>query len=218
MKLLLIEDDIALAKALEEALRREHFVVSSVQSGKLALEQLVSFEPDLVVLDLGLPDMEGTEVLKKMRSLGCRASTLILTARTAVDDKVNALDLGADDYLAKPFDMPELLARLRVMSRRLGSATSSEIKVGSVSLNVASHRVTVDGNIISLRRREFMTLKSLIENAGRVLTKAMLEQRLYGWDEQVGSNAIEVHISHLRKKLPADFIKTIRGIGYTVEP
>ena len=216
LKLLLVEDDLVLANGLEEALKQERFLVSSVHSGKDALQQYTSFEPNLVVLDLGLPDIDGTEVLKEMRNLNHIASILILTARNVLDDKVITLDLGAYDYLAKPFDMPELLARLRVMSRRFESATNSKIILGTVVLDTNSHKVTVDGQSISLGRREYTMLKTLVENAGKVQTKNMLERQLYGWDGKVGSNTIEVHISHLRKKLPDNFIKTLRGIGYII--
>lgn len=216
MKLLLIEDDRALADGLSQALQRERFVVTSAHSGRTALEEYEAFQPDLVVLDLGLPDLDGIGVLKKLREKRSTVPVLVLTARDALDDKVKALDLGADDYLVKPFEMAELLARLRVLARRLGTASSSEIILGRVTLDTASHKVTVGGADVSLPRREYMTLKALMENAGRVQTKEMLEHHLYGWGEEVGSNTVEVHVSNLRKKLPEGFIKTIRGVGYTV--
>lgn len=218
MKLLLVEDDYALATGLAAALKREHFLVCNAYSGQEALAELRSFDPDMVVLDLGLPDMDGMDVLCQLRKRSAAMPVLVLTARDALDDRVGALDLGADDYLVKPFDMPELLARLRVMSRRLNHAATSEVCVGAVMLDTASHRVTVAGEKVELRRREYVTLKKLLENVGRVQTKSMLERELYGGEGEVGSNAVEVHISHLRKKLPSGFIKTIRGIGYTVNP
>ena len=216
MKLLLVEDDADLATALQQALQSEGFIVSLAATGAEAKKLYGNFQPDLIILDLGLPDMDGVQVLKYLRGLRTRVPTLILTARSALQDKVNALDLGADDYLAKPFDMPELLARLRVMARRLGTATSSEIAIGSVVLDSAAHLVKVDGDELSLPRREYMLLKVLMEEAGRVKTKEALENSLYDWGETVGSNTIEVHISNLRKKLPEQFIKTIRGVGYTI--
>lgn len=216
MKLLLIEDDRALVEALSLALKSEEFIVSSALSGKQALDLFVSFQPDIVVLDLGLPDMDGTQVLKRLRSKQGKLPILVLTARDDVSDKVSALDFGADDYLVKPFDMPELLARLRVLSRRLGTATSSEIIIGQVVLDTASHHVMVSDAKTSLPRREYMTLKVLMENAGRIQTKEKIESQLYGWGEEIGSNAVEVHISNLRKKLPEQFIRTIRGVGYTI--
>ena len=216
MKLLLIEDDRALVEALSLALKSEEFIVSSASSGKQALDLFVSFQPDIVMLDLGLPDMDGTQVLKRLRSKHGKVPILVLTARDDVSDKVSALDFGADDYLVKPFDMPELLARLRVLSRRLGTATSSEIIIGQVVLDTASHHVRVNDTKTSLPRREYMTLKVLMENGGRIQTKEKIESQLYGWGEEIGSNAVEVHISNLRKKLPEQFIRTIRGVGYTI--
>ena len=216
MKLLLVEDDKDLAQELTQALQRESFVISNAATGGAAKEQFVSFQPDLVVLDLGLPDIDGIDVLKYLRSKHDVTPVLILTARDALDDKVRALDIGADDYLAKPFEMPELLARLRAMSRRLGTASSSEMIIGQVTLDTAAHRVLVGEAEVSLPRKEYMTLKVLMESAGRVKTKDMLESNLYSWGEEIGSNTIEVHVSNLRKKLPEGFIKTIRGVGYTI--
>nr|WP_202410509.1 response regulator transcription factor [Pseudomaricurvus sp. HS19] len=214
--MLLVEDDATLSAALVRALRSEGFSVNDVDCGRLALEAVATAPPDLVVLDLGLPDMDGVSVLRQLRQRQASLPVLILTARDGVEDKVAALDLGADDYLAKPFEMAELLARLRVLARRLGTASSSQVQVGPVSLDTASHQVTSDGELLSLSRREYMLLLALMENSGRVLTKDALEHKLYGWGEEVASNAIEVHISNLRKKLPPQFIQTIRGVGYTV--
>ncbi|MCB1667760.1 MAG: response regulator transcription factor [Porticoccaceae bacterium] len=216
MKLLLVEDDTDLAAGLTQALTAESFVVSTVRTGADAKAQITSFGPDLIVLDLGLPDMDGIEVLKFVRRKADPLPVLILTARNAVDDKVQMLDIGADDYLAKPFDMPELLARLRVMSRRLGTASSSEVTINGVMLDTAAHKAFVDGVEINLPRKEYRVLKLLMEDAGRVKTKGTIEDHLYEWGEAIGSNAIEVHVSNLRKKLPANFIKTIRGVGYTI--
>jgi len=216
LKLLLVEDDKDLAQGLTHALQRESFVVSHAATGMSAKEQFVSFQPDLVVLDLGLPDIDGIDVLKYLRSQHNVTPVLILTARNALDDKVRALDIGADDYLAKPFEMPELLARLRAMSRRLGTASSSEMVIGQVTLDTAAHKLSVGETEVSLPRKEYMTLKALMESAGRVKTKDMLESNLYSWGEEIGSNTIEVHVSNLRKKLPEGFIKTIRGVGYTI--
>lgn len=217
MKVLLIEDDRDLAAGLVKALEAEGFIVRHETHGSDAIIQFDQFAPDLVVLDLGLPDMDGLDVLKFIRRKKAGTPVLILTARDALNDKVNALDIGADDYLAKPFEMLELLARLRVLSRRLGTAGSSKVVIGGVVLDTAAHHLTVDGEEIRLPKKEYMTLKVLMEEAGRVKTKEMLENNLYDWDKTIGSNTVEVHISNLRKKLPHDFIKTIRGVGYTVE-
>lgn len=216
MKILLIEDDANLAEGLTQALKHESFLVACAETGASGMSQLVSFEPDLVVLDLGLPDMDGVEILSLLRKKRKSILVLILTARTELSDKIAALDGGADDYLAKPFEMQELLARIRVLSRRLGTATTSVIAIGDVSLDIASHTVTVNNTEVNLPRREYMTLKSLMVNAGRVQTKEMLEVSLYDVGEVIGSNTIEVHVSNLRKKMPKGFIKTIRGVGYTL--
>jgi DNA-binding response OmpR family regulator len=216
LKVLLVEDDRDLAEGLVLALKAEGFVISHVALGADAIKQVTQFNPDVVVLDLGLPDMDGLEVLKFIRKKNPSLPTLILTARSALDDKVNALDNGADDYLAKPFEMMELLARLRVMSRRLNTAITSKITIGGVELDTVAHTLSVNGEQVRLPKNEYMTLKVLMEEAGRVKTKPMLENNLYEWDETIGSNAVEVHVSNLRKKLPPDFIQTIRGIGYTI--
>jgi two-component system OmpR family response regulator/two-component system response regulator QseB len=216
LKVLLVEDDRDLAEGLVLALKAEGFVISHVALGADAIKQVTQFNPDVVVLDLGLPDMDGLEVLKFIRKKNPSLPTLILTARSALDDKVNALDNGADDYLAKPFEMMELLARLRVMSRRLNTAITSKITIGGVELDTVAHTLSVNGEEVRLPKKEYMTLKVLMEEAGRVKTKPMLENNLYEWDETIGSNAVEVHVSNLRKKLPPDFIQTIRGIGYTI--
>jgi two-component system OmpR family response regulator len=215
MNILLIEDDIALANALSDSLRHKNYAVNKVHSGKDALAAFKTCECDLAILDLGLPDMDGLAVLQKIRQQKITLPILILTARDSMDDKVTGLDSGADDYLAKPFDIAELLARLRVLERRLGTVQSNTISLGSVNLNIAEHAITVNNVPLNLPRREFMVLRVLMENAGRVLSKQQLESKLYEWGDEVASNTIEVHISHLRKKLPNDFIKTIRGVGYT---
>lgn len=216
MKILLIEDDHALANGLAQALRRENFIVEIAETGKKGVSLHKLFAPDLAILDLGLPDISGNQVLKQLRELQRSLPILILTARDALNDKINALDGGADDYLCKPFEMGELMARIRVLARRLGTARSSIIRNGNVELDTASHRVNVDGEDLSLTRREFMVLKALMENAGRIQTRETLEDKLYGWGDEVASNTIEVHISNLRKKLPDNFIQTIRGVGYTI--
>lgn len=216
MKVLIVEDDANLASGLTRALKHEGFVVECVGTGASALQHAPGFAPDLVVLDLGLPDMDGVDVLKKLRQKQKNLPILILTARDALTDKVGALDSGADDYLAKPFEMAELLARLRVLARRLGTASSSVITIGSVALDIASHKLTIGDNTLLVTRREFFVIKALMENAGRIQTKEMLESNLYGWGEQIESNTIAVHISNLRKKLPEGFIQTVRGVGYSV--
>ncbi len=217
MLILLIEDDRSITQALEHALKAQGYSVNSVASGKDALLALETERPDFVVLDLGLPDMDGLDVLRKIRADDVDLPVLVLTARSGLDDKVTGLDLGADDYLAKPFEMSELFARLRVMERRLTTSRTSEISIGDVVLDINHHSVTVGGREADLSRREFMLLKSLMENAGRVQTRNTLENRLYSWGEEVSSNALEVHVHHLRRKLGTSFIKTVRGVGYRVD-
>jgi DNA-binding response OmpR family regulator len=218
MQILLIEDDITLAEALSLTLKNEGFAVNHLARGKQAIASIKTELPDIVILDFGLPDMDGTEVLKLIRRESADLPVLILTARITLEDKVNGLDLGADDYLAKPFEVAELLARLRVFERRASSTKHSGLNIANVSLDSASHQVSISGEQIALSRREFMLLKALMENAGRVQTRDSLESKLYSWGEEVASNAIEVHVHHLRKKLPDNFIQTLRGIGYIVKP
>ncbi|MFV8816547.1 response regulator [Haliea sp. E17] len=216
MQVLLVEDDASLALGLRKALTLEGFVVNHVASGKLALAALLTEPADVVILDLGLPDMDGLEVLARLRGSGRRIPVLVLTARDTLEDKITGLDGGADDYLPKPFEMQELAARLRVFERRLSISASSLITNGAVELDTAAHRVAVGGNTVDLPRREYMLLKLLMESAGKVLTRDAIETRMYSWGEEIASNALEVHVHHLRKKMPEGFIKTVRGIGYTV--
>ena len=217
MLILLVEDDHSLAHALEVALHKQGYSVNAVGTGKAALHTVDVSPPDLVILDLGLPDLDGLDVLRRIRSTQVDLPILLLTARSGIDDKVAGLDSGADDYLAKPFEMSELLARLRVMERRLTTAKTAQIAIGDVALDINHNTVSVKGEMLELSRREFMLLKTLMENAGRVQTRNTLENRLYSWGEEVASNALEVHIHHLRRKLGADFIKTVRGVGYKVD-
>jgi len=216
MRILLVEDDSSLAQGLQTALRREGLTVDHVTTGKAALQAVQAEAPDLIILDLGLPDMDGLEVLNSLRSGKQALLVMVLTARDTTADKISGLDQGADDYLAKPFEMSELLARLRALERRITAVQTSDISIGQVMLDTLTHTVSVDGKNVELPRREFMLLKALMENPGRVMSREKLETRLYGWGEELASNSIEVHIHHLRKKIPAGFIKTIRGIGYTV--
>lgn len=216
MRLLLVEDDLDLAKGLVLALASQGFVVNHVSTGTHALNSIKAKDCDAVILDLGLPDMDGLDLLKKSRQKQQSLPVLILTARDGIDDRIRGLDLGADDYLVKPFAMPELFARLRVIERRLGTASTHLIKLQQVELDTSSHLVRVDGESLGLSRREYMLLKELMESAGRIKTREQLEASLYAWGEEVASNALEVHISNLRKKLPKDFIKTLRGVGYSV--
>lgn len=216
MQILLVEDDRLLASGLRKALQQQGYVVNHVETGAAALHVIATDTPDIVVLDLGLPDIDGITVLKKLRVPHANLPVLLLTARSGIDDKITGLDSGADDYLAKPFEMTELLARLRVLERRLSTAKAAEITIADVCLDTATQCVSLKGEELELSRREYMLLKSLMENAGRVLTRATLETRLYDWGDEIMSNALEVHIHHLRKKIGSEFITTIRGVGYRV--
>lgn len=217
MLILLVEDDPLLTGALKQALQKQGFGVNAVSTGGAALHVIDTEPPDIMVLDLGLPDLDGIDVLKRVREKNVDLPILLLTARSQVDDKITGLDSGADDYLAKPFEMTELLARLRVLERRLNTSRSAEITVGDVTLDINAGSVCVRGEPVEMSRREYMLLKSLVESAGRVLTRNTLESRLYSWGEEVSSNALEVHVHHLRKKLGQQFIKTVRGVGYKVD-
>lgn len=216
MQILLVEDDELLAEGIVSALARAGFAVNWLSTGKAACTQVVAEPPDIMLLDLGLPDMDGMDILKLVRQKKLSTQVLILTARDSTNAKVIGLDSGADDYLTKPFELDELLARLRVLERRLGNSSSSLINIGSLSLNTAHHEVLLDGVALVLSRREYMLLKALVEHVGVIQTREGLEAKLYSWGDEVASNAIEVHIHNLRKKLPPNFIRTLRGIGYMV--
>jgi DNA-binding response OmpR family regulator len=216
MRILLVEDDHQLANALKKALKNEGFSVDWVDNGKQAIHAFSMNETDLAIVDLGLPDIDGTQVIKTIRKQHIMTPVLILTARDSLDDKVKGLDLGADDYLVKPFEMTELFARLRVVERRLGTAASSLVIIGDVTLDAQAHTIMVKDEYLTLSRKEYMVLKVLMESAGRIQSRSQLETHLYEWGEEVASNAVEVHVHHLRKRLPNGFIKTIRGVGYTV--
>lgn len=216
MQVLLVEDNTLLANAIVRTLKSAGFSVNHVGRGDRALSAIKTSQPDIVVLDLGLPDMDGLEVLRAARKSGFSNPILILTARDATSDKVLGLDAGADDYLAKPFEIDELLARLRALERRLSNVKIHSIEIGEVAIDTNSHEVTITGEGVSMSRREYMLLKALMESANKIQTRDMLDSKLYGWGEEVSSNTVEVHIHNLRKKLPSGFIQTVRGVGYVV--
>ncbi|QEY16967.1 response regulator [Cellvibrio sp. KY-GH-1] len=216
MHILLVEDDSLLADGIVGALKRAGFAVSWLDNGKAASTFLAAEPPDILLLDLGLPDMDGLDLLRLVRQKKYPTQVLILTARDSTNAKVSGLDAGADDYLTKPFELDELLARLRVLERRLGNASTAMIQVGPLKLDTTHHLALLNDEPMNLSRREYMLLKALVEHVGIIQTKEGLEGKLYSWGDEVASNAIEVHIHNLRKKLPADFIKTLRGIGYMV--
>ncbi|MBV8741742.1 MAG: response regulator transcription factor [Sinobacteraceae bacterium] len=218
MRLLLVEDDAMIAEAIRSGLQRDGFVVDWVRDGEVAEGVLRTEQFDILLLDLGLPHRDGLQVLKSLRAHGLPVPVLILTARDAVSDRVQGLDAGADDYLVKPFDLDELAARIRALLRRKSGRAAPLIEHLGVSLDPATHQVTHNGQQIVLSPREFALLQLLMERPGQILSRAQIEERLYGWGEEVESNAVEVHIHGLRRKLGAEFIVNVRGVGYRVRP
>jgi DNA-binding response OmpR family regulator len=214
MRILLIEDDASLASGLQVALRRAHYTVEHVADGAAAVAALRDNTFDLAVLDMGLPKLDGAAVLQAVRASGNGLPILILSARDAIRDRIAGLDLGADDYMVKPFELDELLARLRVLMRRPRGRSVNQIVLGMLVLDLDSHSAVWRGEPVELARFEFMLLKQMAENPQRVFNRAQLEESLYGWGEGAESNTIDVHVHHLRKKLGADVVKTIRGVGY----
>lgn len=214
MRILLIEDDNLLGDGIQVGLTQAGFAVDWVQDGAAGEAALATEPYAAVVLDLGLPKLSGMEILRRLRAAGNAVPVLILTARDAIADRVQGLDSGADDYLVKPFDLHELAARLRALIRRREGSAAPLLELNQLQLDPAAHRVQYRGQPVEVSAKEFALLHELMQNAGRVLSREQLEQRLYPWGEEVESNAIEVHIHHLRRKLAPDLIRTIRGVGY----
>ena len=217
MRLLLIEDDVALGEGIHQALGREGYTVDWLKDGSSALHALLSETFDLAVLDLGLPRMDGLQVLRRLRHSGSTLPVLILTARDATEDRIAGLDAGADDYLVKPFDVAELKARLRALLRRSFNRPQPALEYRGISLDPVSQAVSYQGQAVNLPRKEFLLLHELLAQPGRVMTRDKLQQALYGWDEELESNALEVHVHHLRKKFFPELIRTVRGVGYLVD-
>jgi len=216
MRILLAEDDPMLGDGLRAGLRQQGFQVDWVRDGQAAERELIQGDYQAAVLDLGLPLKDGLDVLQTLRAKKINTPVLVLTARDAVPDRIKGLDLGADDYVLKPVDLFELGARLRSLVRRAHGQTQDVLTCGDVTLNPSARQVTLGGQLVTLSMREFDLLHALMLSAGRVLSREQLEQQLYSWGHEVESNAVEVHIHHLRKKLRADLIQTVRGVGYTV--
>jgi two-component system OmpR family response regulator/two-component system response regulator QseB len=216
MRILLVEDDALLGDALQAGLRQAGFAVDWLRDGSAADAALRAEPFAAVVLDLGLPKLAGFELLRKLRARDDRTPVLILTARDAVDDRVRGLDAGADDYVVKPTAIAELAARLRALVRRSQGGAGSVLRVGDLEIDPAARSVRLAGALVELQPREFAVLLELALNAGRVLTRAQLEARLYEWGEALESNAIEVHVHHLRRKLAPALIRTVRGVGYMI--
>ena len=217
MRVLLVEDNTGLAEGVSHALARAGFTVDTLADGALADTALATGpSPDLLILDLGLPGMDGIALLRRLRTRGDTVPVLVLTARDTVDDRVRGLDGGADDYLVKPFDLAELCARARALVRRSQGRAEPLLRVGTLELDPSGRCVSLDGAPLDLAPREYAVLVALMESAGRVVPKRRLEERVYSWDQEVGSNAVEVHVHHLRRKLGDGWIRTVRGVGYVL--
>ena len=214
MRILLVEDDTLLGEGIRVGLRQDGYAVDWVTRGEAAEQALATDAFDLVVLDLGLPGRDGLSVLQHLRRGGNDTPVIILTARDTVADRIQGLDGGADDYLIKPFDLDELAARARALIRRSKGRTTPLLQHGSLTLDPASHQVIYKDQPVEMSPREFALLRILMENADKLVSKTRLQETLYGWDQDVESNAVEVHIHHLRKKLDAGLIETVRGVGY----
>ncbi len=216
MRLLLAEDDRMIGASIERGLKQDGFAVDWVQDGRAAELVLADNVHELLVLDLGLPRKEGLDVLRAMRRRGDVRPVLILTARDAVADRVAGLDAGADDYLVKPFELTELAARIRALIRRSTGRAEPVITYGDIELRPDTREVRVHGEPVVLSAREFALLEALLARPGAVLSRAQLEEKMYGWNEEVESNTVEVHIHALRKKLGADAIRNVRGVGWMI--
>ncbi len=216
MRLLLVEDDPMIGASVQSGLRQEGHSVDWVRDGAAAELAIANGVHELVLLDLGLPRKSGLEMLGNLRRKGITVPVLVITARDSVADRVKGLDAGADDYLVKPFDLDELSARIRALMRRQGGRASPVIEHGALLLNPATHEVFLNGSPVSLSGREFALLHALMEQPGVPLSRAQLEERIYGWDEEVESNTVEVYIHSLRRKLGSEWIRNVRGVGYRV--
>ena len=216
MRIILIEDDKMIGEGLRKALRQSGYSVNWVQDGRVAQTALQDEEYELAILDLGLPGTSGFEILKGLRSRDNKMPVLVLTARDAVSDRVSGLDLGADDYMLKPFALEELEARIRSLLRRQLGQVGEWLEFDGLKINPKTHEANYRGQTIALSGREFSLMFALIKNPAAILSKSQLEEQIYGWNEEVASNAIEVHVHQIRKKLNSKVIKNIRNVGYTL--
>jgi two-component system response regulator QseB len=216
VRLLLVEDDAMIGTAAQQGLRQEGHAVDWVRDGREAELAVANGVYNLVLLDLGLPRRDGLSVLRALRAKGEQVPVLVITARDAVSDRVAGLDAGADDYLVKPFDLDELAARVRAVLRRHSGRAAATIHVGELDLDTAARRVRWKGREVALSAREYALLEALADRPGAFLTRAQLEERLYGWDEEIASNAVEVHVHALRRKLDPAIIRNVRGMGYSL--
>lgn len=216
MRLLLVEDDVMIGESLLDLLRAEDYAVDWLKDGKLADSALLTGSYDLVLLDLQLPGKSGLEVLRSLRARQDRVPVLIATARDAIEQRIEGLDAGADDYVLKPYDMKELLARIRALLRRAAGRAEPVYTYRGISINPVTREVTAEGQAVVLSAREWAVLEPLLARPGLVLSRAQLEEKLYSWKDEVSSNAVEVYIHGLRKKLGNDLIRNVRGVGYMV--
>ncbi|MEE1654003.1 response regulator [Brachymonas sp. G13] len=216
MRILLAEDDELLGAGLRVGLQQQGFQVDWVRDGQAALRELLVVDYEAAVLDLGMPRMDGMDVLAALRERGRSLPVLVLTARDAIQSRVAGLDLGADDYVVKPVDLHELAARLRALIRRAHGLQQTLLQAGNVQLDPVGHVVIQAGQPVDLAQREYAVLHALMRNPGRILSREQLEAQIYAWGSEVASNAVEVHVSHLRRKLGASLIETVRGLGYRI--
>ncbi|MCB1831566.1 MAG: response regulator transcription factor [Gammaproteobacteria bacterium] len=216
-RLLLVEDDALLGDGIRKILVQRGDEVEWARDGESALASMAQGGQELILLDLNLPGISGLDILQRLRSAGNDIPILVLTARGEVADRVRALDCGADDYLIKPFDIDELSARIRALRRRASGVTDDRLCHGELIMDISAHVVQLAEQPVALSVREFGLLQILLENRGRVLSRKQLEERLYGWEDEIASNSIEVHVHNLRKKLAGDLIRTVRGVGYVIE-
>ncbi len=216
MRVLLVEDDHMIAEGLQTALRAAGFAVDWMRDGRSASGALQTSVFDAVLLDLGLPQRDGIDVLRDLRKRGNATPVIILTARDEIQHRIAGLDAGADDYIVKPFDLDEVMARMRSVLRRAAGRGDPSIRHGELRLDPVSRTVERNGTPVGLSAHEYAVLEALLQRPGAVLSRAQLEDRLYGWDEQIGSNAVEVYVHGLRRKLGSGAIRTLRGVGYFV--
>ena len=217
MRILLAEDDQTLGQGIVDGLVYQGYAVDWMEDGQKTYQALQTQNFDAVILDIGLPGCDGLSIVQRIRQQKNRTPILLLTARDAIDDRVKGLDIGADDYMTKPFDFSELIARLRALVRRTVDRAIPEIRVGDVVLDPAARTVYQSDELVKLSRREFTLLECLLANAGAVVSKSKLFEAIYAWHDEVDSNVLEVHIHHLRRKFGSDFIKTVRGVGYIIQ-
>ena len=216
VRILLVEDDLQLGESLEAALRLEQYAVDWLRSGDPVRATLGATPYDLMILDLGLPGVPGMQVLRQARADKHDVPVLLLTARNTLEDKVDGLDSGADDFLTKPFEMDELFARIRTLLRRSGERPSQQMEAGGIAINPVDRVVSYQGAVLDLTAREYASLEILVRNAGRFVSRARLEEGIYSWGEEVGSNTVEVYVSRLRKRFGSTSIETMRGVGYRI--